>query len=240
MSNIVKHDFDGYLYSFNLDGWFNATEAAKRHKKRVQHWLDNAETQEYIRILNNRISGDLIKARRGVNGGTWLHPKLAVVFARWLKIEFAVWCDEQIDAIIRNGIQAQANANLIPLLLRADVAEWEIRFTSSYYRALAAATHTKYTGHSGGTPALYGAITDKWVYGCLLPAEVHAELKARKHESEKMHQWLTNGGKELLDKQIALVTSIACSSTDLKDFEARMMLISKRGGQLSMVYPKVA
>lgn len=34
-------------------------------------------------------------------GGTWLHSKLAVVFARWLDVHFAVWCDQQIDALLR-------------------------------------------------------------------------------------------------------------------------------------------
>lgn len=240
MSNIIKYDFQGSLYSFNMDGWFNATEAAKQHGKRIQHWLDNAETQEYIRILNNRISGDLIMARRGANGGTWLHPKLAVAFARWLSIEFAVWCDEQIDVIIRNGIRADGNQNLIPLLLRPDATEWELRFPPEYYHALARVTRTKYTGHSGGTPALYGQITERWIYGCLLPDDVHAELKTRKHESQKMHQWLTDGGQQLLDKQISQVTAIAKSSTDYKDFETRMMLLSGKTGQLGFVYPRAA
>lgn len=107
MSNVIKYDFRGNLYSFREDGWFNATEAAKRYGKRIRHWLDNAETKEYVRILNSRIPGHLIQARRGAGGGTWLHPKLAVVFARWLNIEFAVWCDEQIDELLRSG-QRQA------------------------------------------------------------------------------------------------------------------------------------
>ena len=240
MSNIIKYDFQGSLYSFNTDGWFNATEAAKRYGKRVQHWLDNAETQEYIRILNNRISGDLIVAKRGANGGTWLHPKLAVVFARWLKIEFAVWCDEQIDAIIRNGIRAEGSVNLLPMFLRESAAAWELRFPPSYYHALARMTNTRYMGHTTGTPMQYAQITDLWVYGCILPADVHAELKARRHQSEKMHQWLTNGGQDVLDRQIALVTAIAASSADYQDFKARMMAVSGRGGQLGFVFPKAA
>ncbi|MBY0455485.1 MAG: KilA-N domain-containing protein [Burkholderiaceae bacterium] len=46
----------------------------------------------------------LIAVKRGApssGGGTWLHPKLAVAFARWLDVDFAVWCDAQIDNIIR-------------------------------------------------------------------------------------------------------------------------------------------
>lgn len=50
--------------------------------------------------LNTRNIGDLIKTKRGKTGGTWMHPKLAVVFARWLSVDFAIWCDEQIDGII--------------------------------------------------------------------------------------------------------------------------------------------
>ncbi|MEF6041736.1 KilA-N domain-containing protein, partial [Escherichia coli] len=37
-------------------------------------------------------------------GGTWLHPKLAVRFARWLSVDFEIWCDEQIDAIIQGSV----------------------------------------------------------------------------------------------------------------------------------------
>lgn len=36
--------------------------------------------------------------------GTWLHPKLAIVFARWLDEEFAIWCDEMIAELLANGV----------------------------------------------------------------------------------------------------------------------------------------
>lgn len=36
--------------------------------------------------------------------GTWLHPKLAVAFARWLDDDFAVWCDLHIDALLRGEL----------------------------------------------------------------------------------------------------------------------------------------
>lgn len=45
----------------------------------------------------------LVKTKQGgvdIGGGTWLHPDLAIVFARWLDVRFAVWCDRQIKAII--------------------------------------------------------------------------------------------------------------------------------------------
>lgn len=49
----------------------------------------------------------LVMTRRGSaanGGGTWLHPKLAVAFARWLNVDFAVWCDLHIDALLRGEL----------------------------------------------------------------------------------------------------------------------------------------
>lgn len=100
MSKIIRADFNGTEVQFNDAGFFNATSAAEKFGKRVDHWLANKETSEYIERLNTRISGDLILTKRGRNGGTWLHPKLGVVFARWLDVDFSIWCDEQIDNII--------------------------------------------------------------------------------------------------------------------------------------------
>lgn len=248
MSNIIKYDFEGQLYSFSLDGWFNATEAAKQFGRRPNDWINLPSSQSYMAALGRAIGLDTGKSgsklvrtetARG-RAGTWLHPKLAVAFARWLSDDFGVWCDLQIDAIIRNGIRVQGSADLIPLLLRPDAAEWELRFPPEYYHALARITRTSYTGHSGGTPAVYGQITDRWIYGCLLPVEVRAELKSRRHRSEKMHQWISEGGQQLLDKQIALVRDIAATSADLRDFEARMAVHTKQKGQIPIIYPRSA
>lgn len=255
MSNIVKFEFKQQLYSFNLEGWFNATEAAKRFGRKPSHWLELPSTVSYMAALAKALGFDAgksdIKAGRDREelvrtskargrAGTWLHPKMAVAFARWLSDDFGVWCDLQIDAIVRNGIRAEGHADLLPLFLREAAGVWELRFRPEYYQALAKLTGTIYTGHAGGTCPLYGHITDKWVYGCLLPEEVHAELKARRSESQKMHQWLTEGGQALLDQQISLVQSMANTSADIRDFEARMMLVSGRRGQLGFVYPKAA
>jgi len=106
MTKLIKADFNHSLITFNDDGWINATEVANYYGKRIDHWLSNQETKEYIEKLNTRNYGDLIMTRKGKNGGTWLHPKLAVPFARWLSIDFAIWCDEQIDNIIHGNQNA--------------------------------------------------------------------------------------------------------------------------------------
>lgn len=120
---IIPHDFQGQQVRFDADGWLHATAIAERFGKRLDHWLENAETLEYMRALdevhnpstgpstisNTRKSGYL-RTRRGNNGGTWLHPKLAVAFARWLDAKFAVWCDMQIDALLHGDGSQWATA----------------------------------------------------------------------------------------------------------------------------------
>lgn len=104
MNAVIPLLYRDYQVRFNLDGWINATDIAKKYERRLDHWLATQETEAYLaalgRHLNTRDRGYLIQTRRGAGGGTWLHPKLAVVFARWLDIDFAVWCDMQIDRLL--------------------------------------------------------------------------------------------------------------------------------------------
>lgn len=65
--------------------------------------LDGASAASKAKLIRLAKKTGFVKAKSGsINngGGTWLHPKLAIVFARWLSVDFAIWCDEQIDAII--------------------------------------------------------------------------------------------------------------------------------------------
>lgn len=104
MSSIITRDYQGHAIAYQGDGWFNATQAAAKFGRRVDKWMENSDTQDYINALcelSNTPKSGYLKTKRGANGGTWLHPKLAVHFARWLDTRFAVWCDEQIDALVR-------------------------------------------------------------------------------------------------------------------------------------------
>lgn len=70
------------------------------------------------RLLNELIKkSGFVKSKAGApanGGGTWLHPKLAVPMARWLDLDFAVWCDGKIDDIIRNGQTKPEDAEYLP------------------------------------------------------------------------------------------------------------------------------
>lgn len=115
MSKLIKADFNHSLITFNDDGWFNATEVASKYSKRTVDWLSLESTKQYIKDLCEHLKceeSSLLKAKKGNNGGTWLHPKLAIRFAQWLDGKFAIWCDEQIDNII-HGKQSDIDWNML-------------------------------------------------------------------------------------------------------------------------------
>ncbi len=110
MSQIIQLGFQGREVEFTSDGWFSATTAAACFRKNPNEWLRLPETTRYIEGLERKYGKiPYLKTSRGRGGGTWLHPKLAVRFARWLDVDFEIWCDEQIDTIVR-GASSHASA----------------------------------------------------------------------------------------------------------------------------------
>lgn len=114
MSKIVPLTYEDRPVQFNTDGWINATEVAKRFGKEPYEWLRLPETIEYMDALAEQLGlsdpglsrNGLVKTKRGGKAqGSWFHPKLAVPFARWLDVRFAIWCDMQIDSLIRGDWQ---------------------------------------------------------------------------------------------------------------------------------------
>ncbi len=95
---------------FTADAFFNATAAAKAFGKSPKDWLKTEETKEYILAIRRKIlveENQLVKVVNGApsnGGGTWIHPKLGVHFARWLNADFAVWADEQIAMILTGTV----------------------------------------------------------------------------------------------------------------------------------------
>ncbi len=104
MSNLT---YNGQQISQRADGYVNATQMAKATGKLVANWRRNASTEAYIQVVSTsmRISIDeLVIVKEGGNGGgTWIHPKLAIEFGRWVSPEFAYWCDEHIKTLMETG-----------------------------------------------------------------------------------------------------------------------------------------
>ena len=119
-ARIIPFDYQGQAVAFNAEGWINATEAAARFGKRPVDWLRLSETRDYLDAmasalgLEGKVSqnhfGLTRTSRGGKAPGTWLHPKLAVRFAQWLDTRFAIWCDLQIDSLLRGESKPWASA----------------------------------------------------------------------------------------------------------------------------------
>ena len=106
-NSIISKVFNGsemFFDKINGELYLNATKTAKHFNKRVDKWKENSQTVEYLKALSNcPLKGKLefIISKEGRYGGTWIHKKLIIFFARWLNSDFAVWCDTQIDEIIK-------------------------------------------------------------------------------------------------------------------------------------------
>jgi hypothetical protein len=125
--SIQTLSFNQFSVSFQENGYLNATAIAEQYDKRVGNYLRNERTQEYITALNERLfnpetrncataENQLVIIKKGGNDkksqGTWLHPKLAVDFARWLDPKFAVWCDEQVEQILSGSPKLETKTTI--------------------------------------------------------------------------------------------------------------------------------
>lgn len=251
MSNIIPMEFDEKQYPFTDECWFNATVAAKHHGKRALDWLRLDSSKEYaeelgkelnIQAINvkGEISHLLARVETGRNGGTWMHPELAVEFARWLSPKFARACDRHIKNLLLSKNFQLTEDQITGLMLYQQPTSWEKRFKEPFYQALSKMSGLPYFGHNGGCPALFGQITARWVYGVALPDYVYRSAKsAAKDSGDKIHQFLKPEALAEVENQLVAVTNIANGCIDNKDFEARCMAAFPVKGQLKLLYAAV-
>ena len=122
MNRIKTVSFGNFPVSFQNNGYLNATVVAAHFNRRVGNYLKSERTQEYIAALAEKLSVTSKRATEdnqiviikqgGTEQGTWLHPKLAVDFARWLDPKFAVWCDEQIEQILSGSPKLETQTTI--------------------------------------------------------------------------------------------------------------------------------
>lgn len=108
---VIEKSFNGMNFKFREDGYFNMTHACKHFGKHLPNFWNHSETEDYVVALRHGISSsmgatplelvEVIHGNRYIpDRGTWAHPKLAVFFARWLDVKFAVFCDMVIDDLM--------------------------------------------------------------------------------------------------------------------------------------------
>lgn len=86
----------------------NATQMANKFGKQAKDWLKTQQTKEFLKSLSDRrkiLSSDLVQViKGGTNQGTWMHEDVAIEFARWLSPMFAIWCNDRIKELAREGV----------------------------------------------------------------------------------------------------------------------------------------
>lgn len=136
--------------------------------------------------------------------------------------------------------EPDALQDLITRLIREKAKDWELTFHPEYYTAVCKVVGFKYGNKHQPLPALVGKITRDWVYDVVMPPEIIQEIKSRQ-KSEKLHQWLEDDGLRLLKSQIREVATIARTSVDYKDFEARAsQAFIRPGHQVKLSFPQTA
>lgn len=116
---MLTREHNGHSFTFREDGWFNMTKAAQHFGKKLSHFWDSPDTKGYVDEVSKlpEFRGVLtIQAIPGRNGGTWAHPKLAIFFARWLDVRFAVWCDAVIEDILTKKAEVLEHFSLVKSL----------------------------------------------------------------------------------------------------------------------------
>ena len=107
-TQLITRNYNNLTFTFRADGYFNMTKAAQCFGKDVREFFKNQSTTEYTEALENQMMGKarIKESLRGRHtGGTWAHPKLAIFFARWLDVRFAVWCDAMIEDILKGNAE---------------------------------------------------------------------------------------------------------------------------------------
>jgi len=111
---ILERKYNDLKIDFSFDGiiYLNATKTAKLFNTKPDNWLRNKDAKEYIKALKNRFSNlrneELVIKKQGGKAdeqGTWIHKSLIILFARWLSPDFAIWCDLQIEEILKSQTQ---------------------------------------------------------------------------------------------------------------------------------------
>lgn len=90
---------DGYIRQNHKSKWFNATDLSKiansyrtqigLTEKKIADYLKNDSTKEFAKeIMDKEDISKVYEAKKGKNGGTWVHPLILIDFAMWLSPEF--------------------------------------------------------------------------------------------------------------------------------------------------------
>lgn len=117
-NTLVVQEYETLKIIFTEEGWINATQTAKNFNKVAYEYIRSKTTQDYMEALAESLNTNTENLRITKRGntddsGTFLHPKLAIDFARWISPKFAIWCDNKISEILNKKVVQLTPAEMI-------------------------------------------------------------------------------------------------------------------------------
>lgn len=115
MNTLLTYAYQGSEVTFSNgeNVMVNATQMAKPFGKQPIDWLKTEQAQRIINAIAElkifgSVENQLVRVVKGGNNpeeqGTWMHEDVALEFARWLSPSFAIWCNDRIKELIKNGV----------------------------------------------------------------------------------------------------------------------------------------
>jgi len=231
------------------DGYVNATQLLKAHftltgeTRHIKDWVKTDRAKAYLKVVSKRggiSTFDLIQTKPGKNGGSWIHPDLAVPFATWLSVEFELQVSDWVQEWMRTGVnpvQKQlSKSEIIASLLPSEPLEWECRYHPNFWEHL-----YRLNGFKQGNPACANWI-NRFVYG-YFPQEIRDRLNEINplidgKRKNLQHTHFDGALLKSLEQHLATVNTLMSVSASAKEFE-RLMDAKFRGVYQLQIWSKI-
>lgn len=220
----------------SLDGYVNATAMCQAGGKQLKHFFENKRTVKYIEALSKKVGippSLLSEIKEGRNGGTYVHPQLAISLAMWISADFEV----AVTNWILNGVIDYAKkeqSHILQLYISEQTRAWEKTFPDVLWEQLGRldGCDTYLTRR----PRWWGKLVKELIYETLDP-EVYEYLQNNRPPANvRWHQNLTEnvGVKALVSRcyQVAGMATVCRTVDDLRRMVAEHY--GKKPAQLNM------
>lgn len=115
MNELIVREYLGNGIEFKLiNGKVYANALSMTDSVKLDNWKRSPNTKRYTEVLENNRSVDstewIISKKGGSveEQGTWIHEKLILSLARYISVEFELWCDEQIEILLKERKQVKS------------------------------------------------------------------------------------------------------------------------------------
>lgn len=167
MLPVFAKNYNGRSIRIREDKYVCLTDMAVASGKRYHDWSHLKGTVEYLTEfseLTGIIANDLITTSDNTvaneHRGTWGHPKVALRFAQWCSVKFAIQVDFWIDELLTTG-----SVSIVPKTSFESIAsekDWDkLRSDGKQYRR----TYTDRIKEAGGKGLDYAKATNELYIG---------------------------------------------------------------------------